>query len=65
MPTTAERLRLRDLMRVVRATRLPPHPYSKQTCCGACRRKYNRAFMQRFRHPNARQIAIKFDIIVG
>lgn len=50
-PDTRERTRIRDYMRVVRATVLAPHPYNKQTCCGECRRIYNRDEMRKLRNP--------------
>jgi hypothetical protein len=60
LDASRERQRIRNYMRIVRATVFPPHSYSKQTCCLQCRRIYNRAFMQRARHPMAGQQLLPF-----
>lgn len=49
--------RIRAYFRMVRATRLPEHVFSKQTCCAACRRKYNRAKMREYRNPKQQKLA--------
>lgn len=63
LDASRERQRIRDYMRLVRATVFAPHPYNKQTCCLQCRRTYNRAFMQRARHPAVGQIVIDFGMV--